>query len=56
MKKNKVRTTQKTYTCSFPITFGAVVPTQMGTHNQPLTTVICPQMSVVLSLGNSPVE
>ena len=40
MKKNKVRTTQKTYTCSFPITFGAVVPTQMGTHNQPLTTVI----------------
>ena len=40
MKKNKVGTTQKTYTCSFPITFGAVAPTQVGTHNQPLTTVI----------------
>ena len=40
MKKIKVRTTQKTYTCSFPITLGAVIPTQMETHNQPLTTVI----------------
>ncbi|MXQ80624.1 hypothetical protein E5288_WYG009073 [Bos mutus] len=29
MKKNKVGTTQKTYTCSFPITFGAVAPTQV---------------------------